>query len=224
LHTTYKDNKYCTDQSVKLLESFKEVDLNYYRIYTLVLWGGALKGLIYEQWEIINELPNEAQFLAYGLDFGFTNSQTAVVKVYIDGRDLILEEILYKTGLTNLQIANELHNVNIGNSEVIADSAEPKSIEELYQMGINVHSANKGKDSILTGISKIKEYNIKVLASGRNIITELKHYKWKVDKEGNSLNEPVKLFDHALDAVRYVVLSKLSVHVKRKRRLRIFGR
>jgi phage terminase large subunit len=216
LHTTYRDNKYCTQQSVELLESFKTADENYYKIYSLGLWGGELKGLIYEKWEIVNEIPNEAQFLAYGLDYGFTNHETAVVKVYLNGNDLFVNEELYEKGLTNYQIANKLKILQIGKDEIIADSAEPKSIEEIYQMGINIHSAIKGADSVRVGINKIKEYNLKVTSTSRNVIRELKHYKWKTDRNGESLNEPVKMFDHGLDALRYVVLNKLQVR-KRKR-------
>ena len=215
LHTTYKDNNYCTPQSVELLESFKDVDENTYKIYTLGLWGGELKGLIYPDWEIIEKVPKEADLLGYGLDFGFTNHETAIAGVYVNGKDLIIEEYLYKKGLTNYQIANAIKEMNIGNSEVIADSAEPKSIEEIYRMGVNIHSAVKGADSVRVGINKIKEFNIKVTSHSRNAIRELKHYKWKMDKNGECLNEPVKMFDHLMDAVRYVVMTKIVG--KRKR-------
>jgi len=215
LHTTYRDNAYCTLQSVELLESFKQTDENYYNIYSLGLWGGVLKGLIYPEWEIIDDIPKEAEFLGDGLDFGFTNHSTGIAGVYVNGEDLIIDELLYGRRYTNIEIANELKNLPIGNDEVIADSAEPKSIEEIYQMGINIHPAIKGQDSVRAGINKIKEFKIKVTARSRNVIRELKHYKWKMDKNGESLNEPVKLFDDLLDAMRYVVWTKLMV--KRKR-------
>ncbi len=222
LHTTYRDNTYCTQQSVELLESFKQTDENYYRIYSLGLWGGVLKGLIYEHWEIIESVPQEAELIAYGLDFGFTNNETAIAGVYVNGKDLIIDELLYSRGLTNIQIANEIKLMNLGNSAVIADSAEPKSIEEIYQMGINIHPAIKGPDSVRAGINKMKEYNIKVTSRSRNAIKELKHYKWKMDKNGTSLNEPVKLFDHILDAVRGVLLTRLTVRKKKVFRMRSF--
>jgi len=221
LHTTYRDNKYCTQQSVELLESFKEADENYYKIYSLGLWGGELKGLIYKNWEIIEKVPEEVQFVAYGMDFGFSNHPTAVVKVYVEEKIIYIEEVIYEKGLTNYKIGNKLKDVKIENDEIIADSAEPKSIEELYQMGINIHPAFKGSDSVRVGINKIKEYKLKVTSSSRNIIRELKHYKWKMDRNGNSLNEPVKMFDHALDALRYVVLNKMSIRKKRRFGLRI---
>ena len=102
------------------------------------------------------------------------------------------------------------------NDEIVADSAEPKSINELYMSGFNIHPAVKGQDSIRVGIEKVKEYRLKVTSRSRNLILELKNYRWKMDKNGNSLNIPVDRFNHALDAVRYVVLNKLQVR-KRKR-------
>jgi len=219
LHTTYKDNTYVTPQSAELLESFKVFDENYYRIYTLGLWGGVLEGLIYENWEIIDEIPNEARLLAYGLDWGFSNDPTAIVQVKMEDKVLYLDEVLYQKGLTNNEILREMLNRGIKQSdEVIADSAEPKSIQELYAGGFNLHPALKGPDSIRAGIDKVKQYKIKVTGRSRNLIRELKNYRWKIDKEGNSLNVPIDAFNHGLDAVRYVVLNKTTV-----RRKRIFG-
>jgi phage terminase large subunit len=222
LHTTYKDNKYCTEQSVELLESFKQTDENYFKIYSLGLWGGVLEGLIYENWEIIEKVPIEAEIIAYGLDFGFTNHETAIAKVYVNGKDLIIDEVLYGKGLSNIQIATALKDIKIGNTEVIADSAEPKSIAQLFDLGINVIDAIKGKDSVLAGIHKVKEYNIKITAQSRNGIRELKHYRWKMDRNGESLNEPIKMYDHLLDAVRYVVQTRLMVRKSHKSKLRLF--
>jgi phage terminase large subunit len=222
LHTTYRDNQYCTRQSVELLESFKETDLNYYKIYSLGLWGGELKGLIYEDWKIVDEIPKDAQLLGYGLDFGFTNAPSVLVKVCVRGKELYLDEIFYEKKLTNDLIANRIKNAGVGNEEVIADGAEPKSIEEIYQLGINIHpDANRGKISVVDGISKMKEYHIHVTSSSRNLISELKHYKWKVDKNGQVLNEPVKLFDHGLDAARYVVVNKLFAVRRRRKKFKI---
>ena len=222
LHTTYRDNKYCTEQSVELLESFKQTDENYYKIYSLGLWGGVLEGLIYENWEIIEKVPIEAEIIAYGLDFGFTNHETAIAKVYVNGRDLIIDEVLYGKGLSNIQIATELKSIGIGNTEVIADNAEPKSIAQLYDLGINVIDSIKGKDSVLAGIHKIKEYNIKITAKSRNGIRELKHYRWKMDRNGESLNEPIKMYDHLLDAVRYVVQTKLMIRKSKRFGMKLF--
>ena len=109
-----------------------------------------------------------------------------------------------------------------GNIEVVADSAEPKSIAQLFDMRINMVDAIKGMDSVMPGIQKIKEYNIKITAKSRNGIRELKPYRWKMNRNGDSLNEPVKLYDHLLDAVRYVVQTRLVVRKVKKFGLRSF--
>lgn len=233
LHTTYKDNTYVTPQSAELLESFKTIDENYYKIYTLGLWGGVLEGLIYDNWEIIDNpdntlrscgsppsrediLPHSVKFLGYGLDWGFTNDPTAIVKVNMGEDTLYLDEILYKKGMTNQELCLEMQNCGITSTdEIIADSAEPKSIQELYAGGFNIHPALKGPDSVRAGISKIRQYKIKVTARSRNLIRELKNYRWKMDKDGNSLNVPVDNFNHGLDAVRYVVMNKTMIQKKR---------
>jgi len=216
LHTTYRDNKYVTPQSAELLESFKAVDDNYYRIYTLGLWGGVLEGLIYENWEIIDEIPKESKLLGYGLDWGFTNDPTAIVKVNMGENILYLDEILYKKGMTNQELCLEMNLCGIiGSDEIVADSAEPKSIQELYAAGFNVHPALKGPDSIRAGISKIRQYKIMVTSRSRNLIRELKNYRWKMDKDGNSLNVPIDNYNHGLDAVRYVVMNKTMIRKKR---------
>lgn len=231
LHTTYRDNKYVTPQSAELLESFKAVDDNYYRIYTLGLWGGVLEGLIYENWTITptpldtacpsplegGEQPH--RLLGYGLDWGFTNDPTAIIRVDIGDDTLYLDELLYRKGMTNQELIQEMIRLGISrDDEIIADSAEPKSIQELYASGFNVHPALKGPDSIRAGISKIRQYKIMVTSRSRNLIRELKNYRWKMDKDGNSLNVPIDNFNHGLDAVRYVVMNKTMIKKKR-----IFG-
>jgi phage terminase large subunit len=222
LHTTYKDNKYVTPQSAELLESFKEVDENYYRIYTLGLWGGVLEGLVYDNWEIYDASASSAQgpatreFLGYGLDWGFVNDPTAIIRVEKEGDTLYLDEVIYRKGLTNQDLIREMISAGINRSdEIIADCAEPKSIQDLYGAGWNVHPALKGPDSVRVGISKIRQFKIRVSPGSRNLIRELKNYRWKMDKDGNSLNVPIDNYNHGLDAVRYVVMNKMMVRKKR---------
>jgi len=224
LHTTYKDNKYVTPQSAELLESFKKVDENYYNIYTLGLWGGVLEGLIYENWEIVNTIPLDTRLLGYGLDWGFTNDPSTLIGVFMGGDGVLyLDEIFYKTGMSNQDIMNTMiANGILKTDEIVADNAEPKSIQELFASGFNIHPAVKGADSIRVGIEKVKGYRLKVTSKSRNLIVELKNYRWKMDKNGNSLNVPVDRFYHGLDAVRYVVLNKLFVRKKRMFGVRSF--
>jgi len=224
LHTTYKDNTYVTPQSAELLESFKTIDENYYKIYTLGLWGGVLEGLIYTDWGLFDSAQSDdilrsTKFLGYGLDWGFTNDPTAIVKVNIGDNTLYLDEILYKKGMTNQELCLEMQRCGItSKDEIIADSAEPKSIQELYAGGFNIHPALKGPDSVRAGISKIRQFKIMVTSRSRNLIRELKNYRWKMDKDGNSLNVPIDNYNHGLDAVRYVVMNKTMIKKKR-----IFG-
>jgi len=216
LHTTYKDNSYVTPQSAELLESFEDIDENYYRIYTLGLWGGVLEGLVYDRWEIVDEIPKEAKMLGYGLDWGYSNDPTAIVKIGKEGNTLFLDEVLYKKGLTNQQLASEMISRGIKyTDDLVADSAEPKSIQELFNSGFNVHPALKGQDSVRAGIDKLKQYELRVTGSSSNLIRELKHYRWKMDKDGNSLNVPIDAFNHGLDAVRYLVGFKMMGRRKR---------
>lgn len=212
LHTTYKDNRYCIKQSADKLESLKtDKDYNYYKIYTLGLWGGTLEGVIFTGWEIIYEMPERIKFVGYGIDWGYSNDPTAIIAVYIKDKELILKEVAYKTGMSNEDITKILKYRKVKPyDEIVADSAEPKSIAYIYEEGFNIEPSIKGPDSIKFGIDKMREYNIKVASGSRNIIFELKNYVWKMDKNGNSLNVPIDKNNHALDAVRYVVLNKLS--------------
>ena len=215
LHTTYKDNDFVTPQSIELLESFKQVDYRYYRIYTLGLWGGALEGLIFQNWDVVDGFPDE-EVVYYGLDFGYSNDETGVVRVCFRGDELFVEEVLYKKGLTNQDIGAELRNKGIPDNQlIIADSAEPKSIQELYREGFSIKSAIKGSDSIRNGIDILKRYKIHVVRGSENLIRELKSYCWATDRAGTALNVPIDKLNHLIDPLRYVALYKNYVPGKR---------
>ena len=215
IHTTYKDNQFVTEQSIELLESFKKVDLYYYRIYTLGLWGGVLEGLIYQNWDVVEKFPEE-EVVYYGLDFGYSNDESGVVKVCFKGDDLYVEEVLYQKGLTNQDLADEFRKIGITENQlIIADSAEPKSIQELYREGFTIRGAIKGTDSIRNGIDILKRYKIHVVRGSNNLIRELKNYRWAMDRDGKSLNVPIDKLNHLLDPLRYVALFKNYVPGKR---------
>ena len=213
LHTTYKDNAFCTLQSAEKLEDLKiDKDLNYYRIYTLGLWGGALEGVIFNNWKIIKEVPERARLVGYGLDWGFTNDPTAIIAVYLEEKKLILHEIEYAQGLSNLEIAEIMEAKGISkNDEIVADSAEPKSISYIFNQGYNIEAAIKGPDSIVHGIEKMKEFEIKITEQSRHLVHEFKNYRWKIDRAGKILNKPIDDWNHGIDAIRYVVLNKLTI-------------
>jgi phage terminase large subunit len=171
--------------------------------------------LIY-QFHEVDDIPIEsAQLIGLGLDWGFSNDPTAAIEVWKHDNTIYLNELLYKRGLTNSDIDEELRGLGVTRTiDIVADSAEPKSIEELRRYGYRIHPAKKGPDSILNGIDILKRYRICVTSESTNLITELRRYKWMKDVNGNLLNRPVDAYNHALDAVRYVALNMLS-HRKR---------
>lgn len=212
IHSTYKDNPFCPPEIIKDILARAAKDANYKRVYIDGLPGIA-QGLVYPDFKVVHGLPEGAQLIARGLDFGFTNHPTALIDVYLNSGELWLDERLYQYNLTNQDIYQMGLGLGINpREEVIADSAEPKSIEELYRLGWNIKPANKGKDSIRNGIDIMKRYALNVTSSSTNLINELRNYKWATDKEGNPTNTPADAFNHACDAMRYVALNKLQVH------------
>lgn len=206
-HSTYKDNKFLPDSYISSLEALKEQNPTYYKIYALGEFG-SLDKVIFNNWEIGAMPENKSKLeLLIGLDFGFTNDATALVIAYLDenSKTIYVETELYKKGLTNNEIALSIENLGISKSLIIADSAEPKSIEELRRAGIRrIKAASKGKDSILSGIQKLQQYKIVVNPNCENLIVELQNYSWQKDKATNEyINKPIDSFNHAIDALRY---------------------
>ena len=206
--SNYKDNTFLPESLVKEIEYLQHTDKEFWKIYGLGEYGN-ISGLIYENVSFINKMP-DCKLIAYGLDFGYSLDPSACVGVYRLGDELYLQEILYEKGLTNQDLAERLKPI-VGRAEVICDSAEPKSIEELYRLGLNSKPAVKGRDSILNGIDILKRFKINVVNSS-NLKKEFRSYKWAVDKYGNSLQKPVDKFNHLLDALRYVALIHLKQH------------
>jgi phage terminase large subunit len=156
---------------------------------------------IYNDWAIIDELPHEARLERYGMDFGYSNDPTAIVAIYKYNGGFILDEITYQKGLSNKQIADILSNID--RALVIADSAEPKSIDEIRSYGINILPCVKGKDSINQGIQYVQDQRISVTKRSSNLIQEYNRYLWQVDKLDKIINVPEGGFDHCMDAIRY---------------------
>ena len=160
---------------------------------------------IYRDWAIIEEIPHEARLERYGLDFGYTNDPTAIVAIYYYNGGYILDEITFQRGLKNNQIAEILKNQP--EAIVVADSAEPKSIDEIREHGINIIPTVKGRDSVLNGINKVQQQRISITKRSVNIIKEYRNYLFKTDKNGKINNEPEEGFDHHMDAIRYGISS-----------------
>jgi phage terminase large subunit len=206
--TTYKDNLFLSKEIVAEIERLKNIDENYWKIYGQGQIGSS-QALIFRINEC-NAIPTDAKFLSFGMDFGFSNDPTTLVAIYQQGDNIYLKELLYQTGLTNRDIDEKLKFNEIERKEVFADSAEPKSIEELYRMGWNIKPATKGQGSVNIGIDMMKRYKLHVTKDSVNMIKEFRNYKWQEDKNGNILNVPVDMFNHTIDAIRYGLYDKLA--------------
>ena len=213
--TTYLDNPFLPKELIEKIERIKDQDENYWRVYGLGL-KGFIEGQIFANFNEVDKWP-ECKWEALGLDFGYTNDPTALIKFGMFEGEIYLQELLYQTGLTNQEIGNHLKSFNIDRRlEIICDSAEPKSIQEIYLMGFNAKGVVKGADSIKNGIDVLKRHKINVVKSSPNIIKEFRNYKWQKDKNGNMINKPIDFYNHACDAIRYVALTKLQIENKGK--------
>jgi len=202
---TYKDNEGLPQSIVDSIESRKN-NKNWWRVYGLGLLG-EVEGKIYTNWQIIDDIPYEARLERRGLDFGYSNDPTALIDVYYYNGGYIFDEQIYQKGLSNKQIADVINNLPKANTLVIADSAEPKSIDELRLYGVNVIGANKGQGSINQGIQYIQDQRISITKRSTNAIKEYRNYMWKTDRDGKILNVPEDIFNHAGDAERYAMES-----------------
>lgn len=200
---TYKDNEGLPPEIVASIESRRERK-NWWRVYGEGLLG-EVEGRIYTGWQEIDSIPHEARLERYGLDFGYTNDPTAIVAVYYLNGAYLLDEVTYLKGLSNKRIADILL-AQERKALVVADSAEPKSIDEIASYGISIVPTVKGADSIRTGIQLVQDQRISVTKRSHNILKEYRNYLWRTDKDGKVLNEPEQGFDHANDAIRYALV------------------
>jgi phage terminase large subunit len=205
--TSYLDNPFLSDTIIKEIERLKYIDENYWRVYGLGERGKS-RSLVFN-FTTIPFVPENAKLVGRGLDFGFTNDPTALVETYVEGDNMYVRELLYRTGLTNQDIGNELKRLELDRrDEVWCDSAEPKSIEEIHRMGWNTKKTFKG--DITIGIDIIRRYKLFATDDSINLIKELKNYKYIEDKNGQLTNKPIDAFNHTLDALRYSVVNRLS--------------
>ena len=205
----HRHNPFLPDIIRKKIEAIRGEDEELWKVYARGMTG-KIEGLIYRNWGTIGTIPSDAHLIGYGMDFGFTNDPTAVVGVYRYNGELIIDEVMYHKGYTNQDISLFFTQSGIDRSvTIVADSAEPKSIEELRRMGWRIEGANKGKDSILNGIDILKRFRLNVTNRSINLLKELNAYKWK-EKDGNATNVPIDSFNHGMDALRYLALNKLA--------------
>lgn len=196
---TYKDNEALDEVTVHEIESHRH-NKNWWRVYGLGLLG-ELEGKIYKDWEIVDEIPHEARLERYGLDFGYSKDPATLIGIYYYNGGYILDEKFYSTGMTNRMIADNIKN--LPQALVMADSAEPKSIDEIREYGVNILPCTKKQGSVNHGIQYVQEQRISMTKRSLNLIREYRNYMWKTDKDGNVTTTPDAGFDHTMDAVRY---------------------
>ncbi len=196
---TYKDNEALSPEIIASIEQRKERK-GWWKVYGEGQLG-EVEGKIYKDWQIIDEMPHEARLERYGMDYGYTNDPSAIVAIYSLNGGYILDEVAYQKGLSNKQIADIFENQE--KALVIADSAEPKSNDEIKSYGINIIPCVKGRDSVRQGIQYVQHQRISVTKRSINVIKEYRNYLWMTDRDGKILNEPDHLYSHSMDAIRY---------------------
>ena len=210
-----KDNEALSPAIVKEIEKAKEKAktseywANWWQVYGLGNLG-SLEGVVFENWEQIDVIPEEARLIGIGMDFGYSNDPTAIIEVYKYNNKRILHEKLYQTGMVNQEIARMLPK----NIIVYADSAEPKSIEEIRRTGLRIKGVTKGRDSIMFGIATMHDQNYLVTKNSTNLIKEFRSYCWDKDRSGKKLNKPIDNFNHLIDAIRYHEMEDIGINNK----------
>lgn len=207
LTTNYTCNEWLDKADLAVFERMKTQNPRRYAVAGLGGWG-VVDGLVYENWKeemfSLNNLPSDS-VSAFGLDFGYTNDPSALFCGFLslEQKRIYVWDELYKKGLSNKAIHGEITRMGYIKENITADSAEPKSIDELRGMGLRVKPAKKGKDSINNGIQWIQDFEIIVHPRCVNFLTEISSYQWKTDKFNNKLNVPEDDNNHLMDAMRY---------------------
>ena len=224
IKSNYLDNSFLDKETVRRIEYMRENDPNFWRIFGLGEWG-EIKGLIYNNWKATNEMPDSYDWRFMGLDFGFTNDPSALIEIRKSGQHIYVQEHIYKTGLTNYDLADEMIAQGIRDVVIYADSAEPKSIAEInrYEEArlnrIRLVPTTKGRDSVKHGINLVQQQSLLIHQDSHNLLQEIRNYKWQ-EKNGEMINAPINAKgDHALDALRYAITGAIGM----RKTVRAFG-
>jgi len=205
LRINHAENPFLSVEEHKRIEALIHQDPEYDKIYRQGLWATPTN-MIYSNWDIVANMPERCDVLVWGLDFGYSGNETALVELRFIGDEVWEKEHIYQTHLTNPQLIQKLKMAMPNQYDVlIADSAEPKSIQEIRNAGFNIHPCQKGPDSVRHGINTVKALKCHITADSPNLIKEKRGYKWKLDKDDRPLPSPVEFMNHLMDAERYVI-------------------
>lgn len=210
----HRHNPFLSEGEHAKIEEISDTEL--FKVYARGKTG-KITGLIFNNWDIVDKMPSTYKGRWIGLDYGFVNDPTTLVDIRLSGGELWIDELVYSCGMSNKEIASEYKEQVGGDIQIVADNAEPKSNAELKNMGLPIEGAQKGQGSINLGIDILKRYKWHVTRRSANIRKELLSYKWKVNKDGIPVNEPIDFFNHGMDAIRYVALNKLCFRPKHRR-------
>ena len=203
--STYKDNPFLEQTIIDEIESLQHKNKSLWQVYGLGQQA-MIEGLIFEKFELVEEIPHWAKKRGLGMDFGYTQDPTAIVECAVVDNDLYINEICYKTKMLASDIINELKPLKM---KVISESADPRLIQEIANAGVLIYPVQKYQGSVMGGITKMLEMNIKITKNSLNAIKEFKNYTYEQDKDGKWLNEPIDAYNHIIDSVRYYVLGEL---------------
>ena len=206
--TTYRNNPYLDRSLKEAIEELRTTNPKQWQTYGLGEYVTNEKAVF--TFNTVEWLPEDAEFIAYGMDFGYSADPTTLVSVWKYNNELYLVEHCYDKGMTTSDIHNMLSGVVNGREEIWADSAEPRLIDELYKLGWNIKPVIKGKDSINFGIQVMQNYKINIPKTCQNLTNEFFGYEWSSDRFGKQLDKPVDFNNHAIDAARYAVMMRLS--------------
>lgn len=206
--STFKDNPFLEQKVIDEIESLQWKNKSLWQVYGLGQ-RAIVEGLVFPKVEIVSYIPREAERHRYiGIDFGYANDPTAIVEVMFWGKKMYIREHCYKTQMLSSDIIRELKKFE-WEPEIISESADPRLIDEIYNAGLDIKPVHKFQGSITAGITKMQEYDICITGESNNIIKEFHNYTYRQDKEGKWLNEPIDMYNHGIDAIRYVVIEKI---------------
>lgn len=207
IKSNYLNNPFLPIQEKNRIEQRAKIDPNFKRTHVDVEYG-TFEGLVFPDWAVIDQFPSDCKWVSFGMDYGFSNDPSTLIKVGMKDDSLFLDELMYSTGMLASDIGRHLASIGLSWADDIISDNKPEAIFEIQKMGFNIKPAYKPAGSIVAGIEIIKEYKIFVTSKSLNLIKELRNYKWKTDKSNTITNEPIDFFNHCIDAVRYAVMSR----------------